>query len=1056
MIKKLRPAALAVLTLLTGMALNAQAQDARRSFIVQMVGEPAASYSGNVAGLAATKPTGGSVLNVDASDVQAYISYLDIQQANALAALNPANITQQYRLSFNGFAAMLTDDEVRLLKTNRSVANISADTIQQPTTNFTPTFLGLDTPGTGLWALLGGPGNAGEGMIIGMLDSGVWPESPSFADRVDANGVPTFGTGAGTNAAYGPPPAKWKGTCVVGEGISASSCNNKLIGVRHFLSSSTQVLDPLEFRSGRDAVEGGKGGHGSHTMSTAGGNANVPATSNGAVLGYVSGMAPRARVAAYKVCWGGQGCASSSTIAAVEAAIADGVDVLNYSIGPTAGGGSFTDATTIAFLGASNAGIFLAASAGNAGPTTGPAANLGPWHTTVGNSTHNRLFAGDVTLGNGVVLTGASSNANTPSAQLILAKDAGFAGANALNLSRCFGAADAAAPLLDPAKVTGKVLVCDRGANALVNKSANGAAAGAAGVIISNVAGGATSVINAPHSISTVHLSLANGTIVKNYLAANPGGTAALGNMRTIVDPNVLAPVMNSSSSRGPNVANANILKPDLTAPGTDILATVTPNLNQAQRDAIAAGGSTSSQAWALYTGTSMSSPHVAGIAALLKQQNPSWTPAMIKSALMTTAFDTFADALGGTALPWDSTARAAGKLPWGQGAGHIKPTAAADPGLVYDAGEIDYARFLCGINANTYSPATCQAIGTIQPQNLNLASLTAANVLGSQTLTRTVTNVSAATSTYTATAAVAGFDVVVTPASFTIAPGAKQTYTVKLNRTTAASDTWAYGSLSWSDGTHTVRSPLTARGSKLAAIASVYSEATTGSKIFTIGTGFTGTMTGVKGGVMPATQVDGAVGQKADTAAASVLADCRAGGKPGVTTHVITVPAGNLVTRVALFDADTGDTLGKSDLDLLLFAGDATQTLLANSGGNTSNEMVTLLNLAAGTYKACVVGYSAESASVSYKLSSWVVNVGDSNGNFRALLPARVYLGGTASVGMSWSGLAAGKRHLAALRYSDAAGAVGNILGTTLLEVNTNNPVPMAAGSRPEPITAE
>ena len=1054
MINKLRPASLAVLTLLTGMALNAHAQDARRSFIVQMVGEPAASYSGNVAGLAATKPTGGSVLNVDASDVQAYISYLDTQQANALAALNPANITQQYRLSFNGFAAMLTDDEVRTLKTNSSVANISADTISQPTTNFTPTFLGLDTPGTGLWALVGGQGAAGEGMIIGMLDSGVWPESPSFADRVDANGVPTFDTGAGTSQAYGPPPAKWKGTCVVGEGVSATTCNNKLIGIRHFLSSPGQVLNALEFRSGRDAVQGGSGGHGSHTMSTAGGNAKVPATSGGVLLGSVSGMAPRARVAAYKVCWGGQGCAGSSTIAAVEAAIKDGVDVLNYSIGPTAGGGNFTDPTTIAFLGASNAGIFLAASAGNAGPTTGPAANLGPWHTTVGNSTHNRLFAGDVTLGNGVVVTGASSNANTPAVQMILAKDAGFAGANALNLSRCFGAADTATPtvLLDPAKVTGKVLVCDRGSNALVNKSANGAAAGAAGVIISNVVGGATSVINAPHSISTVHLSLANGTTVKNYLAANPGGTAALGNMRTIVDPNVLAPVMNSSSSRGPNVANANILKPDLTAPGTDVLATVTPNLSQADRDAIAAGGSTTSQAWALYTGTSMSSPHVAGIAALLKQQNPSWTPAMIKSALMTTAFDTFADNLGSTALPWDSTAKAAGKLPWGQGAGHIKPTAAADPGLVYDAGEIDYARFLCGINAAVYSAATCQAIGTIQPQNLNLASLTAGNVLGSQTLTRTVTNVSAAPSTYTATATLPGFTTVVTPASFTIAPGAMQTYTVKLSRTTAPVDTWAYGTLTWSDGTHTVRSPLTARGSKLAAIASVSSEAATGSKIFTIGTGIAGTLTGVKGGVMPATQVDGAVGQKTDTSSASVLADCRAGGKPGATTHTITVPAGNLVTRVALFDADTGDTHGSSDLDLLLFAGDTAQTLIANSGGATANEAVTLLNLAAGTYKACVVGYYAESTSVSYKLSSWVVNAGDSNGNFKALLPARVYVGGTASVGMSWSGLAAGKRHLGALRYSDTAG----VIGTTLLEVNTNNPVPMAAGSRPEPIAAE
>ncbi|MGS0756419.1 S8 family serine peptidase, partial [Roseateles sp. GG27B] len=272
------------------------------------------------------------------------------KQANVLSAVGAAHVTLQYRLALNGFAALLTDDEARLLKKNSGVAKISADTIQQPTTNFTPTFLGLDKPGSGLWAQLGGQAHAGEDIIIGMLDSGIWPESPSFADRVDANGVPTFDTGAGTAPAYGPPPAKWKGECVVAEGITAATCNNKLIGARFFLASPSQVLDKLEFRSARDAVEGGKGGHGSHTTSTAGGNAHVPASSNGVALGSVSGMAPRARVAAYKVCWGNQGCASSSTIAAVEAAIADGVDVLNYSIGPTAGGGSFTDPTELAFL----------------------------------------------------------------------------------------------------------------------------------------------------------------------------------------------------------------------------------------------------------------------------------------------------------------------------------------------------------------------------------------------------------------------------------------------------------------------------------------------------------------------------------------------------------------------------------------------------------------------------------------------------------------------------------------------------------------------------------
>ncbi|MFY7867591.1 S8 family serine peptidase [Roseateles sp.] len=1054
--RKLRPASLAVLALMSSLALSSQAQEVRRSYIVQLVAPPVASYTGGVAGLQATKPAAGQRLDVNASDVQAYISYLETQQANVLASVNPANISHKYQLAFNGFAAMLTDDEARALKKNSGVANVSADEIHQLDTSFTPTFLGIDKPGVGLWAKSGGQSKAGEGIIIGMLDSGIWPESPSFADRVDAEGRPTHDK-SGT-LVYDAPPEGWKGECVVGEGLNADACNNKLIGIRHFLQTPDQTLIAGEFRSGRDATEIGRGGHGSHTASTAGGNGGVPVVQQGISLGNVSGMAPRARMASYKVCWGGQGCASSSTIAAVDAAIKDGVHVLNYSIGPTAGGGSFTDASTLAFLGASNAGIFVSASAGNSGPTANtpaPTANLGPWHASVGNSTHNRLFAGDVTLGNDTKLQGASSNASTAPAQLILAKDAGLSGANAANLALCFGAADGASPLLDPAKVAGKVLVCDRGGNALVNKSANGKTAGAAGVIIVNMTGGNQSVINAPHSLSTVHLSQADGQTVKNYLAANASGTAGLGNTRIIVDPNVNAPVMNGSSSRGPNVANANILKPDLTAPGTDILATVSPNLTAAERDALAASGITATQAWALYTGTSMSSPHVAGLAAVLKQQHPDWTPAMIKSALMTTAYDTFSDGLNGT-MAWDSSARTSGRLPWGQGAGHVDPNKATDPGLVYDAGEVDYARFLCGINAGVYPASTCQAVGMIAPQNLNLASLTAGNVLGTQTLTRTVTNVGGASATYTAkVVAPTGFDVVVTPASFTIEPGAKQTYTVRLTRTTAPVDTWAYGSLTWEDGVRKVRSPLTVRGSRIAAIGSVYSEATTGSKLFTIGTGFAGALQGVKGGLKAATGTNGAVnivGSNGTIETNIQIANaCLAGNNPGVTRHDVVVPAGTMVARFATYDAETTQG-GGNDLDIVVINGANTRLWSSLRAG--SNEMVTITNPVAGTYKVCVAGYGSDNglSRVNYTMSSWVVGTEEVAGNFKTVLPSRVFTGGTASVAMSWSGLAAGKRHLGALSYVSG----GTVQATTLLEVNTNDPLPVATSSRPAPVLVD
>jgi subtilisin family serine protease len=1035
---KLRPITAAVLFALT-VAAAAQVYadgEVRRSYIVQLADKPVATYDGNVSGLPATKPPAGQRLNVDASSVQNYINYLETKQADVLATVNKAQVTNEYKVVFNGFSAMLTDAEVRALKKNRGVANISADSILQLDTSYTPTFLGLDKPG-GLWDQLGGQDKAGEGIIIGIVDGGIWPEQDSFADRVDENGNPSRN---GSKLAYDAPPASWKGICQVGEGFAASDCNNKLIGARWFKQPS-QTLHWTEFLSARDSVAGaeGHGGHGDHTASTAAGNAHVTATTNGLSLGKITGMAPRARIAAYKVCWtdgvtGQNGCATSNSVAAIEQAVKDGVNVINFSIGPNAGGGAFNEPTEVAFLGAAAAGVFVAASAGNSGPSTAPVAHISPWLTTVGNSTHNRTYAGDVALGNGVTVTGASGNANTPSAPLVLAKDAGLAGVDPadIKLNQCFGPADGPTTYLDPAKVTGKILVCDRGANVLVNKSANGKTAGAVGVIIANVPGGATTILNQAHTLSTVHITKEDGQKVKDYYAATPGATAALNNLRGIVDPNIVAPQMNSSSSRGPNVANANIMKPDVTAPGTDILAAVSADLTHAQRDAVAGGEPSPVKDFAFYTGTSMASPHVAGIAALLKQRHPDWSPAMIKSAIMTTAYDTFSDGLNGS-VPWDSTARTTGTLPWGQGAGHVAPSAAADPGLVYDLSTVDYARFLCGLGiTNVFSPGTCGIVGTIQPYNLNLASLTAASVLGIQTLTRTVTNVGGAAATYTANATLPGYTVAVQPSTLTLAPGAKGTFAVKLTRITAPLNTWVYGKLTWTDGTHVVKSPLTARAATLAAPTTVASEATSGTKVITVGTGFGGAMAIAKSGLIPATQFDSTV-VTAPNPSSSV---CTGGGGTGVNVHTVTIPAGTAAARFALYDSDTsGD--GKSDLDLVVARG---TTVVGSSGGETANEMVTLSNPPAGDYKVCVVGYAPVGGSATYKLSTWVLSPDATGGNFRVMAPSMVAVGGTASVAISWSGLPTGKRHLGSISY--LAGTTP--AGMTMVEVDTTDPIPL------------
>jgi subtilisin family serine protease len=1039
--RRRRRKAAAVVLGLASLSAQAQADDGRRSYLVQLADKPVAGYTGQVAGLAATKPAPGQRLNADAADVQAYIGYLERKKTEVLNTVSAAEVTHKYNVVFNGFAAMLSEAEVRALKKNSGVAKISVDNLLELHTSYTPAFLGLSQPG-GLWSQLGGQGAAGEDIIIGIVDSGVWPENPAFADHVDQNGLPTFNGGT---LAYDAPPASWKGSCDTGEGFGASSCNNKLIGARHF-KHPLMTLHWSEFNSARDSLgaPSGSGGHGTHTSTTAGGNAGVGAVVGGVPLATLSGIAPRARIAAYKVCWtapsGQSGCPSSDSVAAIEQAVLDGVNVINFSIGPTAGGGEFDDPTELAFLEAANAGVFVAASAGNSGPGSGapaPTSHISPWLTTVGNSTHNRTYSATASLGNGSKLTGASSNANTESAKLILAKDAGKAGVPAgdLSLARCYGAADEVPALLDPAKVAGKILVCDRGANALINKSANAKAAGAAGVVIVNVDGGASTVLNAAHSLSAVHLSLADGKTLKSYVASAPTmATAALGEVKMVIDPNLPAPVMSDSSSRGPNVANANILKPDLAAPGTDILAGVTPALSKAERAAVVIDGKASKVDWAFYSGTSMASPHVAGIAALIKQRHPDWSPAAIKSALMTTAADTKPDGRSGS-LGWDSSALDTGTLPWAQGAGQVVPTSAADPGLVYDADESDYIRFLCGQGLDVYSAATCQSYGSIQPYNLNLPSLTAASVIGTQTLTRTVTNVGQSNATYTAQASMQGFAVEVQPATLTLAPGAKGTFKVRLTRTTAPLETWAYGTLVWSDGNgHKVRSPISARGSALAILPQVYSEAATGSKVLTIGTGFNGSLTGVKTGLVAATQTSGSIGQYTSDAAA--VAACRGNGGPGVNVKPLVVPPGTMVLRVGLYAADTsgGDN---SDLDLGLLLPDGVGLFASTTTGAT--ESIQLNNPAAGTYKVCVFGYDPQGGQAEYKLSQWVLNAGSTGGNFKVTLPGISYVNGTGTVGMSWSGLETGKRYLGAVNYMLGTARKG----TTTLEVDTSEPLP-------------
>ena len=769
----------------------------------------------------------------------AYARFLKDKHAAALAGVGGKKL-YDYVYSYNGFAARLTAAQANKMARTPGVLAVSPDEIRTADTSSTPDFLGLTGPG-GLWAQVGGVADAGEGLIIGIVDSGIWPESLSFADRVDANGTPSNAPGA--KRAFQQIPG-WHGKCVPGEGWVATMCNQKLIGARWFNASQggnagINTSKPWEFNSARDY-----NGHGTHTSSTSGGNYGVPATGPAAVFGTISGMAPRARIAMYKALWSTQDAsqASGSTadlVAAIDTAVADGVDVINYSISGTTT--NFADPVEISFLFAARAGIFVAQSAGNSGPASGTVAHPSPWTTTVAAGTHNRDGRGSVTLGDGTTYEGASVATATGPFPLIDSAAAGLPGADPTEVALCYSSADGG-NVLDPAKVAGKIVVCDRGMTARVNKSLAVQEAGGVGMILVNTS---ISSINADfHFVPTVHLQSTDRAAVKAY-AALPGATATINAATVVYDAD--APFTASFSSRGPLTAGGgDVLKPDVIAPGQDILAAVAPPGN-AGRD------------FNLYSGTSMSSPHVAGLAALLMDLHPSWSPMAIKSALMTTAYDVLD---GGTPAPNTNPV-----LIFRQGAGHVAPTPAGDPGLVYDAGWNDWLAFLCGTTA-AVAPATCSTLTGLgystDASDYNSASIAIGDLAGVQTVTRTVTNVGGSPATYTAAVTgMTGITTTVSPASLTLNPGQTGTFTIAFTRTTAALNAYTGGQLTWTDGTHTVRSPIVVKPVALAAPAQV--TGTGGPISYSVKFGYEGPFTATPRGLIPAATFDGSVSTDAD-----------------------------------------------------------------------------------------------------------------------------------------------------------------------------------------------
>lgn len=962
-------------------------------YLVRLEQAPVVAYEGGIRGLAATKPAKGEKVNPNSAKVRRYVSHLADRHADVLSAAPGATKIADYFYAYNGFAALLTAAEADSIRAVDGVQAVVKNEIRQPTTDRTPEFLGISDEG-GLWNDVGGQASAGEDIIVGVIDTGIWPEHPSFSDQVDL--ADRSGNSGKRSRAYDAPPPYWNGTCQSGEQWSQDDCNNKLIGARYFLAGHTHAgIVQEDFKSARDAD-----GHGTHTASTAAGNAGVEASILGADFGTVSGIAPRARVAVYKACWI-SGCSTSDLVAAIDMAVADGVDVINYSIGSSAS--TLLAEDDVAFLFAADAGVYVATSAGNDGPgadTVGSPASV-PWLTSVGASTKDRTYQNTVVLGNDAVYTGASVTGGTEQLPIVdSATVTPAAGFDAEAAELCFVGA------LTPSEVSGKIVLCKRGISARVEKSQAVAAAGGAGMVLYNAAA-TEALVTDNHYVPTSHVSYDDGLEIKAYItSAGADATATITDSEAV---DAQGSVMADFSSRGPTRASRDLIKPDVTAPGVNILAGNTPAAVLGAPD----------QLFQAISGTSMASPHVAGLGALLRQAHPDWTPAMIKSALMTTARQDVVKEDGVT--PAD---------PFDMGAGHVEPNPAVDPGLVYNAEWDNYIAFLCGAAPSGVPPQWCADLETagfsFDASDLNLATIGIAELAGTQTVTREVTNVGSA-GTYRVTVdAPEGIAVEVSPTSLTLGEDESATYEVTFTtQSGAAVDEWTFGSLTWADGTHSVRSNIAINPTALSAPDEQMGTGTSGALSYDVTFGYEGPFAVEPWGLVAATETAGNV---PDDPADDINVALESG--VGITAHPIDVPAGTEYARFSLFDAYTD---GNDDLDLYVFGPGPDFPFVGGSGSTTSEEEVSVEDPEAGTYLVIVHGWETDGADANYTLFSWNVANASSGNMTTSASTATAALGETATIQVEWAGLTEGTKYLGAVGYNDGA------TGQTVIRVDTD-----------------
>lgn len=918
------------------------------TYIVQLAGKSGVEKAAELGQLKASPiASAKNLYNASHPSIVAYNGSLKKVQEQLAAKYATGGLIYSYTHTFNGFSARMTEAQAEQLKMQAGVIGVWKDKAEQIQTSRTPALLGLTGP-NGQHTL----GVKGEDMIVGIVDTGISPTNPSFADDGSYDALPRF-----------------KGSCDVGQDAEFT-CNNKLIGARYFKGAfeSEYQIRPEEFISPRDADN-----HGSHVAGTAAGNEGVDASIGGVSHGKVTGMAPRARIAMYKACWNSdyvspegnaeRGCFYGDTMAAIDAAVADGVDVINYSIG-----GDLVDLTTIstaAMLRASQAGVLVAVAAGNDGDndTKGTVGTPAPWVVSVAAS---GFSIDSLKVNSGLAATKLTAIEGTVAKPLAVtgAVSADIAVAEPLN---------GCTTLTNPTAVAGKIVLIQRGGCPFADKLKQAQDAGASAMLVYNNQPGNPFAMGgdvAGPTIPALMVKLEDGDAIK---AAVDGGTT----VNVTFDPTLVANAMADFSSKGPNLSTGDVLKPDVTAPGVNILAAGTPTTFTKPKG----------NNFAYLSGTSMASPHIAGLSTLLRQQHPTWTPAMVKSALMTTAHQSVSKASSSVlADPFDF------------GAGHVQPVNAANPGLVYDAGAEDYFAFLCGLGKSGFvlaeSGFSCaqyeEAGYPTDAAQLNQPAIAVSSLKAAKTIVRVVKDVTGTASTYIPTInAPAGVSVefkkvvdgkLVSASSLDVPANGQAIYAVTLTPApTAIFDTYVFGSLTLSDGQHSVRSPIAVKPVspdtiKAQAVVSTEVAAASGRVSFTADYSYSGATAGKLYGLTRPAGSSRTVTQDADGAFAF--------NEPGLGTHIMTVPAG---TQVARFSLRNGlFNVANPNVDLYVYHCVKWSCRFVTSSQNAeANEDIVLTNPAPANdsnagdvYVVWTHGRDLKgAASANYTLVSWIVN---------------------------------------------------------------------------------